>query len=138
MSVVHADNDLLLYEPSRITFTPSTQTRPEQRATVCNMTSAPPITIIGAGLSGPTPGLCLKHRRTAAVVYDRATSSPRYNHGMVLHSSTYRPLLSILHMDETTFREKSAVNAQQGGSGSLPGDARFCTHRRLSLSPWPA
>lgn len=59
--MVHADNDLILYEPSRIiTFTPSTQTRREQRATVYNMTSAlPPITIFGAGLSGLTLGLCL-------------------------------------------------------------------------------
>lgn len=103
------------------------------------MTSAlPPITIIGAGLSGLTLGLCLKHRGIAAVLYDRATSSPRYNYGIVLHSSTYRPLLSILHMDETTFREKLAVNAQQGGNGSLSGsncsaptDAFRCHRGRL-------
>lgn len=113
--------------------------RREQRATVCNMTSAlPPIAIIGAGLSGLTLGLCLKHRGIAAVVYDRATSSPRYNYGIVLQSSTYRPLLSILHMDETTFQEKSAVNALQGGSDSLSGtnssalnDAFRCHRGRL-------
>lgn len=86
------------------------------------MTSAlPPIAIIGAGLSGLTLGLCLKHRGIAAVVYDRATSSPRYNYGITLQSSVYRPLLSILHMDETTFQERLAVNAQQGGRGSLSG-----------------
>lgn len=97
----------------------------------------PPITIIGAGLSGLTLGLCLKHRGIGAVVYDRATSPPRYNYGIVLHSSTYRPLLSILHMNETTFREKLAVNAQQG-SGSLSGtnssaptDAFRCHRGRL-------
>lgn len=85
------------------------------------MTSViPPITIIGAGLSGLTLGLCLKHRGIAAVVYDRATSPPHYNYGIVLHPSTYRPLLSMLHMNETTFREKLAVNVQQG-SGSLSG-----------------
>lgn len=86
------------------------------------MTSAlPPIAIVGAGLSGLTLGLCLKHRGVAAVVYDRATSAPHYNYGMVLQPSSYRPLLSILHMDETTFREKLAVNAQQGGNGSFSG-----------------
>lgn len=86
------------------------------------MTSAlPPIAIIGAGLSGLTLGLCLKHRGIAAVVYDRATSSPRYNYGITLHSSTYRPLLNILNLDEATFQEKLAVNAQQGGRGSLSG-----------------
>lgn len=103
------------------------------------MTSAlPPITIFGAGLSGLTLGLCLKQRGIVAVVYDRATSPPRYNHGMVPHSSTYRPLLSILHMDETTFREKLMINAQKGDSGSLPGthssapiDAFRCHRGRL-------
>lgn len=98
----------------------------------------PPIAIIGAGLSGLTLGLCLKHKGIAAIVYDRATSSPRYNYGIVLHASTYRPLLSILHMDEKTFREKLAVNAQQGGTGSLsgtnspaPADAFRCHRGRL-------
>lgn len=85
----------------------------------------PPIAIIGAGLSGLTLGLALKHRGIAAVVYDRATSTPRNNYGILLHSSTYTPLLSILHMDEKTFREKVAVNAPQGGSGSLSGSNSF-------------
>lgn len=76
------------------------------------MTSAlSPITIVGAGLSGLTLGLCLKHKGIAAVLYDRAASSPRYKYGIVLHSTTYKPLLSILRMDEKTFREKVAVNA---------------------------
>lgn len=103
------------------------------------MTSAvPPIAIIGAGLSGLTLGLCLKHRGIAAVVYDRATSSSRYNYGILLHTSTYRPLLRILHMDQTTFQEKLAVDAQQGGRGSLSGtkgskptDAFRCHRGRL-------
>ena len=79
----------------------------------------PPITIIGAGLSGLTLGLALKHNGIKAVIYDRAVSRPRYNYGISLQSSAYRPLLSMLHMDETTFREKLAVNAHQGGNGSL-------------------
>lgn len=98
----------------------------------------PPIAIVGAGLSGLTLGLCLKQRGIAAVIYDRATSSPRYNYGITLHSSTYKPLLGILHMDETTFREKLAVNTQQSGSGSLlgtngsvPADAFRCHRGRL-------
>lgn len=103
------------------------------------MTSAlPPITIIGAGLSGLTLGLCLKHKGIAAIVYDRAASSPRYNYGIVLHSTTYRPLLSILHMDEKSFREKVAVDAQRDGSSSLsrmnssaPADAFRCHRGRL-------
>ena len=103
------------------------------------MTSAlSPITIVGAGLSGLTLGLCLKHKGIAAVLYDRAASSPRYNYGIVLHSTTYRPLLSILRMDEKTFREKVAVNAYQDGTGShtgtnssVPADTFRCHRGRL-------
>lgn len=97
-----------------------------------------PITIVGAGLSGLTLGLCLKHKGIAAVLYDRAASSPRYKYGIVLHSKTYRPLLSILRMDEKTFREKVAVNAHQDGTGShsgtnssVPADAFRCHRGRL-------
>ena len=103
------------------------------------MTSTiPPIAIIGAGLSGLTLGLCLKHRGIAAVVYDRATSPTRHNHGVVLHASTYRPLLEILNIDETAFREKLAIILPQGDRGSLsrtnnslPTDAFRCHRGRL-------
>lgn len=98
----------------------------------------PSIAIIGAGLSGLTLGLCLKQRGIAAVLYDRAISLPCHNYGIVLHPSTYRPLLSVLHIDETTFREKLSVNGQQSGNGSLSGtsisaptDAFRCHRGRL-------
>lgn len=89
----------------------------------------PQITIIGAGLSGLTLGLSLRSKGIAAVLYDRAAPSPRYNYGITLYSSTYRPLLSLLDMDESSFRESVAVNAQQGGTGSLPGSDAFRCHR---------
>lgn len=98
----------------------------------------PPIAIVGAGRSGLTLGLCLKHGGIAAVEYERATSSPRDNYGIVVHSSTCRPLLSILHMDETMFRDKLAVNTQQVGSGSVLGANTSVPTDTFSLSPWPA
>ena len=82
-------------------------------------TSPSPIAIVGAGLGGLTLGLCLQRKGIATVIYDRATSSTRYNYGITLYPSSYRPLLSLLHMDEATFRNKLAVDARQGGSGRM-------------------
>ena len=81
--------------------------------------SSPPITIIGAGLAGLTLGRCLKHKGIPAIIYERAPSSPRYGYGITLHSSTYQPLLSILEMDESTFRDQLAVDAAHNGNGNL-------------------
>ncbi|KAH8199003.1 hypothetical protein TruAng_006832 [Truncatella angustata] len=89
----------------------------------------PQITIVGAGLSGLTLGLSLRSKGIAAVLYDRAAPSPRYNYGITLYASTYRPFLSLLDMDESSFRESVAVNAQQGGTGSWPGSDTFRCHR---------
>ena len=80
----------------------------------------PPITIVGAGLSGITLGLCLKQKGIPASIYDCATSPPRYSYGIVLRSATYRPLLSLLRMDEATFRRRTAVDSQQGRNGDFP------------------
>lgn len=82
-------------------------------------TKLPIISIIGAGLSGLTLGLTLKHKGIAAIIYDRAASAPRYNYGITLYPSTYRPLLDILGIDEASFRAKLAVNAHQSGDGGL-------------------
>lgn len=81
--------------------------------------SPPQVTIIGAGLSGLTLGHCLKHKGISATIYDRATSNRLSNSGITLNSSTYQPLLSILRLDEPAFREKLAVDSQNGGSGRL-------------------
>ena len=85
----------------------------------------PPVTIIGAGLSGLALGLCLKQKGIPTTIYDCATSSPRHNYGITLRSGTYRPLLSLLRMDETTFRVRTAVDSQQGGAGSCPRASPF-------------
>ena len=80
---------------------------------------APPIAIVGAGLSGLTLGLCLRSKGIAAVIYDRAPSLPPNNYGITLHSSTIRLLSGLLCTDETTLWSRLAVDAQQDGSGSL-------------------
>ncbi|KAL9106332.1 MAG: hypothetical protein Q9187_008570 [Circinaria calcarea] len=89
--------------------------------------SSTPITIVGAGLAGLTLGRSLAQKGIQAVIYERASSSPRYNHGITLHPSTYQPLLRILQLDENTFHEKVAVDAQQGGEGHL-SSTHLVTH----------
>ena len=104
--------------------------------------STQPITIIGAGLAGLTLGRCLKQKGIPAIIYDRASSSPRYNYGITLHLSTYQPLLSVLQIDDSTFREKLAVDTYHGGRGTLSapqfsphsqGDSFRCHRGRLEL-----
>lgn len=78
-----------------------------------------PVTIIGAGLAGLTLGRCLKHKGIPAVVFDCVASLPYHNHGITLHPSTYQPLLSILQMEESVFREQLAVDVQQDGIANI-------------------
>ncbi|ETS77796.1 hypothetical protein PFICI_09858 [Pestalotiopsis fici W106-1] len=89
----------------------------------------PQVTIIGAGLSGLALGLSLQSKGIASILYDRATSASRYNYGITLYPSTYRPLLSLLDMDESSFRRTLAVNAHEGGLGSLSTSDGFRCHR---------
>lgn len=105
--------------------------------------SSTPITIVGAGLAGLTLGRSLAQKGIPAVIYERASSSPRFNYGITLHSSTYQPLLRILQLDENTFRKKVAVDAQQDGKGHLSsinlatnssyGDSFRCHRGNLEL-----
>ncbi|MCJ1439736.1 MAG: hypothetical protein MMC23_000217 [Stictis urceolatum] len=80
--------------------------------------ATPPINIIGAGLSGLTLGLCLKHKGIPTKIYSRASPS-RNNYGITLYSSTIRPLLSLLSIDEFSFRQQVAIDRNlYGYSGS--------------------
>lgn len=81
--------------------------------------SVQPITIVGAGLAGLTLGRSLRKHDIPAVILERASSPPRSNYGITLHSSTYRPLLSLLQSDEPSFRAKVAVDSAHGGAGAL-------------------
>lgn len=85
--------------------------------------SMPPITIAGAGLAGLTLGRCLAHKGIRSILLERVSSSPRYNYGITLHPWAYQPLLNVLQMDESSFRERLSVDATRGGMGSMSGDA---------------
>jgi 2-polyprenyl-6-methoxyphenol hydroxylase-like FAD-dependent oxidoreductase len=47
------------------------------------------------------------------------SSAPRHHYGITLHASSYRPLLGLLNLDETTFRRCVAVDGAVGGSGHI-------------------
>ena len=85
--------------------------------------SMPPITIAGAGLAGLTLGRCLTQKGIPSILLERVSSSPRYNYGITLHPWAYQPLLNILQMDESSFRERLSIDATRGGMGSISGDA---------------
>lgn len=93
--------------------------------------SQQPISIVGAGIGGVTLGRCLKQRGISAVLYEKASSSPRNLYGVTLHASTYKPLLDLLEIDEATFRRQVAVDGASGGNGAIHGQqSAFRAHRQ--------
>jgi 2-polyprenyl-6-methoxyphenol hydroxylase-like FAD-dependent oxidoreductase len=81
--------------------------------------SQQPIRIIGAGIGGLTLGRSLLKHGIPAVLYERMPSTPRHGYGVTLHSSSYRSLLDVLGLDESTFRRRVAVDGLLGGSGNI-------------------
>ncbi|KAH6644803.1 hypothetical protein C7974DRAFT_420236 [Boeremia exigua] len=81
--------------------------------------SQPTISIVGAGIGGLTLGRCLLQRGIRAVLYEKASSGPRHSYAITLQSSSYRPLLKALNIDESTFKSRVAVDAGIGGSGNI-------------------
>jgi 2-polyprenyl-6-methoxyphenol hydroxylase-like FAD-dependent oxidoreductase len=59
----------------------------------------------------------LKHG-IRAVLYERNAVAEN-GYGITLHASSYRPLLDLLDMDESTFRRTVAVDSLVGGTGAI-------------------
>jgi 2-polyprenyl-6-methoxyphenol hydroxylase-like FAD-dependent oxidoreductase len=78
-----------------------------------------PISIIGAGLSGLSLARTLHNHRIPFEIYEKAAKRPRHNYGITLHASTYRPLLKILNLTETNFKQRVAVDAGVDGTGVI-------------------
>lgn len=101
--------------------------------------SQQPISIIGAGIGGLTLARCLRNHGIPSILYEKMSSAPRHHYGITLHASSYRPLLGVLNLDETTFRRRVAVDGTLGGTGHInpqttmrPGAAKprsFRAHR---------
>jgi 2-polyprenyl-6-methoxyphenol hydroxylase-like FAD-dependent oxidoreductase len=81
--------------------------------------SAQPISIIGAGIGGLTLGRALLKQGIPAVLYERKPSTSRYSYGVTLHAASYRHLLDVLDIDESTFRRAVAVDGPVGGTGEI-------------------
>lgn len=81
--------------------------------------SQPTVSIVGAGIGGLALGRCLLQRGIHAVLYEKAASSPRHTYAITLQPSSYRPLLKVLNIDESTFKNRVAVDAGIGGSGCI-------------------
>jgi 2-polyprenyl-6-methoxyphenol hydroxylase-like FAD-dependent oxidoreductase len=81
--------------------------------------SQQPIRIIGAGIGGLTLGRSLLKHGIPAVLYERTSSPPRHGYGITLHLSSYRSLLDVLGLDESTFRRRVAVDGFLGGDGFI-------------------
>jgi 2-polyprenyl-6-methoxyphenol hydroxylase-like FAD-dependent oxidoreductase len=81
--------------------------------------SQQPIRIIGASIGGLTLGRSLLKHGIPAVLYDKIPSTPRHGYGITLHLSSYRSLLDVLGLDESTFRRRVAVDGFLGGNGFI-------------------
>ncbi|KAF7452632.1 UbiH, 2-polyprenyl-6-methoxyphenol hydroxylase and related FAD-dependent oxidoreductase [Pyrenophora tritici-repentis] len=90
-----------------------------------------PIPIIGAGIAGLTLGRCFLHRGIPFVLYEKASSKPRNNYAITLHASAYRPLLSVLGIDEVTFKRRVAVDGETGGTGTIAQEVHLPNHNGL-------
>lgn len=86
--------------------------------------SQKPITITGGGLGGLALGRCLKQRGISSIIFERVSASPRHHYAMTLHPSAYRPLLKVLGIDETVFRNRVSVKkGAERAPAQLQGDA---------------
>ena len=92
------------------------------------------VAILGSGLGGLTLGRCLRQKGIKSVIYERALSAPRHTYGITLQPWAYKPLLSILNIDELTLRRHVAVDDLKGnGVGRiLAGDAENSTAFRAN------
>ena len=90
-----------------------------------------PIPIIGAGIAGLTLGRSLLHRGIPTVLYEKASSKPRFNYGITLHATAYRPLLNILGIDDEAFKRHVAVDAEGGGNGKIGPGVDLSDHKGL-------
>ena len=85
--------------------------------------STSPIYIVGAGLAGVTLSRCLLKKGIRSVITEKtSTSQRRHNYSIDLYSWAYKPLLSVLGLDEAEFKKRlSARRSGVGTDGSPPG-----------------
>jgi 2-polyprenyl-6-methoxyphenol hydroxylase-like FAD-dependent oxidoreductase len=83
------------------------------------MSAQLPVLIIGAGLAGLTVARALLRSKIPAIVFEASAQGRSPGYGLTLRPAAYRPLLEVLSIDETTFKQRVAVDAAIGGSGKV-------------------
>jgi tyrosinase len=89
------------------------------------------ISIIGAGIAGLTLGRSLLRRGIPAILYEKAAPKSRFNYGITLHATAYKPLLKLLEIDEDAFRKRVAVDTESDGCGKLGTSLELLSHDGL-------
>ncbi|EUC29314.1 hypothetical protein COCCADRAFT_40308 [Bipolaris zeicola 26-R-13] len=89
------------------------------------------ISIIGAGIAGLTLGRSLLRRGIPAILYEKAALKPRFNYGITLHATAYKPLLKLLDIDEDAFKRRVAVDADNDGYGKIGSSVELPSHDGL-------
>ncbi|RYO55142.1 hypothetical protein AA0116_g9624 [Alternaria tenuissima] len=90
-----------------------------------------PIPIIGAGIAGLTLSRSLLHRGIPTIIYEKSSSNPRFNYAITLHSTAYQPLLEVLNLDDVAFKKRVAVDAEDGGAGTIGEQVDLPSHGGL-------
>lgn len=85
--------------------------------------------VLGAGLGGLILGQCLKAKNIPVTLLEKASSSPRFNYGIILHRSVYQRLLPVLQMDEANFLEKCSISIPGVQMTSAAITTTFRCHR---------
>ena len=85
------------------------------------------IIIVGAGLAGVTLARCLLSKGLLPILVEQSPLHlQRHNYSIELHSATYRPLLSVLGLDEAAFKRHVSVRQYATATElSIPQDAGF-------------
>lgn len=77
------------------------------------------IAIVGAGIGALTLARSLRQSGIHFTLFEKSALLSNYSYAITLYPWAYRPLLKILNMDESLFRQRIAVDAAVGGKGRL-------------------
>ncbi|KAJ5064834.1 hypothetical protein J3E74DRAFT_461510 [Bipolaris maydis] len=73
----------------------------------------------------------LLRRGIPAILYEKAAAKPRFNYGITLHATAYKPLLKLLDIDEDAFKNQVAVDAEIDGYGKIGSSVELLRHDGL-------
>lgn len=93
------------------------------------MSSPRTTVIVGAGLDGLILGQCLKAENVPVIILEKASFSPHFNYGIILHRSVYLALLPVLQINEASFMERCSIGVLHAQKDSAARTSSFRCHR---------